>query len=179
LCGGEPAVDSPACLLSLSTSSSKRHCGENLRQAVYEMKMTFSRVEGGATLGNTRREIAPHGDRSVGVLLPVPQVDRRPDVLEAKCPRPSVEPHFPGRPATASRFRLWSYHVSPGFGGRSTRAAGMIADLRTAFGTRSGHVSRSRRRRPGGIPRLAALFSWARMDSNHRPTDYESAALTS
>jgi hypothetical protein len=25
----------------------------------------------------------------------------------------------------------------------------------------------------------AALLQWARVDSNHRPTDYESAALTS
>ena len=59
-----------------------------------------------ATPGNTRRQIAPHGDRRVDVLLPVPQVHRRPDVLEAKCPRPSVEPHLPGRPAAPAAKRF-------------------------------------------------------------------------
>src|SRR5688572_4372336 len=85
-------------LVSPSTSRSGAHRGEDLLQAVNEMKITFSRVESGLTLWNDRRQIASHGDGSVGVLLPVPQVHRRADVLEAKSPRPGVESHLPRAP---------------------------------------------------------------------------------
>src|SRR5918999_3438021 len=84
-----------------STIRSRTHRGEDLRQAVDEVEMALSGVESGLTLGNDCGQIASHGDRSVGVLLPVRQVHRRPDVLEAKSPRPNVESHLPGGPPAA------------------------------------------------------------------------------
>lgn len=66
--------------------------GEDLGQAVDEVKMALSRVEGGLTFGNDGGQVTSHRDGSVGVLLSVRQVHRRPDVPQAKPPGPPRRP---------------------------------------------------------------------------------------
>src|SRR4051812_6224613 len=68
--------------------------------------MALPGVEGGLTTRYHCAQVAAHCYRSVGVLLPVRQVHRRPDVLQAKPPRPRVEAHLPCRPTAPVVERL-------------------------------------------------------------------------